>query len=317
LFYIEAIQHISIQLVPDVKYNGDEEDYKFGLLCERMRKVITEMESMKAFNGNNHKQRPKDIVYSPESVACKIAEKSLFLVDRNCDIEVLNKKRFRQNEKSTISVRYFNNNVTGNFHSEARKLAKTWSHQGNMCQRRCVKGTMKNFGVTLGSGNVQHFAFQPTQHNTKNVNEIHRNLNRIAKTISSRFFPCVEQSIRKCLIENNKTIPYYLGGEEGLCTELTQSQHSLVTECHVDQDYSKSFSIWSVEEGHDEQPPGWYFLFPYLTCIVDGIEYKGIAVKLRHGASIEWDGRVISHCTTGPDDRKVNGIGTFFGVTSI
>jgi hypothetical protein len=63
MFYIKAIQHRSLQLVPDVKYNGDEEDNKFGLLCERRRKGITEIESMKAFNGNNHKQRPIRVLF--------------------------------------------------------------------------------------------------------------------------------------------------------------------------------------------------------------------------------------------------------------
>lgn len=317
ILHIKATQYSELQLVPDERYIGDHKDKSFSSLSENTRKSITEHESMKAYNGNNHKQRPYGIVYSPDSVSQKIAHNKVYCVDRDCDIEVLNTKAFRQNEISTIRVRYFDDNVMGGFHSEARKLAGTWQSQGNQCLRHCVKGTMKHFGVKLGSGDVHHFAFKSTKHNEDNVNEIHCNLNKIANVIASRFFPRVVRSIKNCLYRNNKMIPLYLGGEEGLCTEITQSQHSLVNESHVDQDHSKSFSIWSVQKGHNERPVKWFFIFPYVACIVDNIEYKGIVVKVIHGASVEWDGRVISHCTTGPGDRNVNGIGTFFGVTSI
>jgi hypothetical protein len=123
---------------------------------------------MKAYNGNNHKQRPYGIVYSPDSVSQKIAHNKVYCIDCDCDIEVLNTKAFTQNEISTISVRYFDDNVTGGFHSEARKLAGTWQSQGNQCLRHCVKGTMKHFGVKLGSGDVHHFAFKSTKHNEDN-----------------------------------------------------------------------------------------------------------------------------------------------------
>jgi hypothetical protein len=32
----------------------------------------------------------------------------------------------------------------------------------------------------------------------------------------------------------------------------------------------------------------------------DGTHFNGIAIKLRHGTVISWDGRVVKHCTAVP-----------------
>ena len=47
---------------------------------------------------------------------------------------------------------------------------------------------------------------------------------------------------------------------------------------------------------------GWYFLLPnVIVCPSDG-DYScpkgGIAIRLKHGVSIAWDGQVIRHGTT-------------------
>ena len=93
--------------------------------------------------------------------------------------------------------------------------------------------------------------------------------------------------------------------------------YALVTEPHVDLDCSKCISIWTVESGKDLQPEGWYFVLPYMTCKVDRKMFSGIAIKLRHGTGIEWDGRYLFHCSTSPNDKTINVHGTFFGVTKV
>ena len=44
----------------------------------------------------------------------------------------------------------------------------------------------------------------------------------------------------------------------------------------------------------------------------DGTHYNGIAIKLRHGTAISWDGRVVRHCTAVPCPGVSNHVyGTF------
>jgi hypothetical protein len=294
---------------------GNGYSKSFSKKDEDERRAITEASCKRARNGYNHNQRPKGIVYS----SFAIENENVYIIDSDHTVKVRNEMKYQHNQITTIQVRYLKStdNTVSRFHSYARKLADTWKNEGNKCRRECVKGGMKHFGVKVGSGNMEQFCYQPTQHNPKNVNAIHKELNILGKKITAMSFPDVHQSIHTEMKNLHKTVPSYLGGELGLCCELTQSQHSLVTESHVDQDLSKSFSIWSVEEGHNENPPGWYFVFPYLKCVVNGKQYHGIAVKLKHGTAIEWNGRVIFHCTTGPIEREVNGIGTFFGITVV
>ena len=39
---------------------------------------------------------------------------------------------------------------------------------------------------------------------------------------------------------------------------------------------------------------GWYFILP--NCFIDG--KQGLAIKLHHGVSICWNGRLLHHCST-------------------
>ena len=76
-------------------------------------------------------------------------------------------------------------------------------------------------------------------------------------------------------------------------------------------DASQGFSVWT------EEVPGkaenWFFVMPNLYGNNNGVPFNGVAVKLYHGTSISWDGRVIRHCTslTCPD-----GTGKPFGGNS-
>jgi hypothetical protein len=88
-----------------------------------------------------------------------------------------------------------------------------------------------------------------------------------------------------------RRVPDYLGGRDGVCPEMVQSQKNLVTEANVDLDHSKCFSMWSVQQGEKANTDGWYFVLPHLTCEYYRKQYHGIAIKLEHGVGIEWDGR--------------------------
>lgn len=272
-----------------------------------------EKEMNRAVNGYNHNQCPRGFVYS----SVLIENSQVYIIDSDHTLNITNKMNFEQNKVTTIQVRYLKSeqDAVKSLHINARKLAKTWENEGNKCRRKCIRGGMKRFGVTAGSGNREYFSFQPTEHNVNKVNLIHKNLNIAANRIAVASFPEAHDSIRDSMQYLRKSVPSFLGGEEGLCCELTQSQQSLLTEYHVDQDISKSLSVWSVESGQKHKPKGFYFVLPFVSCVVGGIQFHGVAVKLKHGAAIEWDGRIIFHCTVGPEEKEINAIGTFFGVT--
>ena len=74
---------------------------------------------------------------------------------------------------------------------------------------------------------------------------------------------------------------------------------------HVDpHDTSRSVTFW-VQDGN---AGFWYFIFPNVT--VNG--KKGLVVKLRNGIVIEWDGRIIRHCTAKPSVSKYTHVFAFF-----
>jgi hypothetical protein len=71
-------------------------------------------------------------------------------------------------------------------------------------------------------------------------------------------------------------------------------------------DGSVGFSVWvELNPGKAEN---WYFILPNVLVNVSGITYHGIAIKLYHGLSIAWDGRVVRHATSITEvGNKTNG----------
>jgi hypothetical protein len=176
---------------------------------------------------------------------------------------------------------------------------------------------MKLFGTTSGSGRLSELKRQGTNKNKGGANAHYKKLNIAAKKIASKNFPEALEDIQTVIAHHMKLIPDELGGTEGLSCEIIQSQHSLITESHADQDQSKCIAIWSVKGGRKMKPDGAYFVLPHLTCTIEGKQYSGVAIPIKHGLAVEWEGRSIFHCFTSPTDEKVNIYGTFFGITSM
>lgn len=96
---------------------------------------------------------------------------------------------------------------------------------------------------------------------------------------------------------------------------MVQSGHGFFSESHYDYDQSEyCFSVWNSKNHSD--PEGWYFLLPALKGIHDGESFEAVAIRLREGTAIEWNGRMLRHCTTPPEDGT-NVYGTFFGIMEI
>jgi hypothetical protein len=107
----------------------------------------------------------------------------------------------------------------------------------------------------------------------------------------------------------------YMGGEEGVTCSMDQSG-DLGNESHFDPcDASPSFSMWS--EVVQDKAGNWYLLLPNTQVFHDGKVYYGVKIRLRHGTSVSWDGRVIRHCTSVTEIGLGNHVfGTFWGAKS-
>lgn len=71
---------------------------------------------------------------------------------------------------------------------------------------------------------------------------------------------------------------------------------------HVDRgDESVGIATWVEKE--PGRAKNWYFILPNTHLLHD--ESRAVVVKLSHGLSISWDGRVVHHCTSVTDTGGV------------
>ena len=71
----------------------------------------------------------------------------------------------------------------------------------------------------------------------------------------------------------------------------------LANEGHYDLDRSRSYGIFV--EKIPGQAKHWYFVLP--NCSLNGnMSRDGVVIKLSHGSTIVWDGRVLGHCSSEP-----------------
>jgi hypothetical protein len=318
---VHATQKTTYQAVPNVQFNykSQEEEKGYAMKStEEQRKIVTEA-SHKSVNGNNKKQCSRGFYFTVQGLG-----NDMYFVEENHDIYISNEMKYegRMGKNFSISVRHLNDNNTTvqEFVNGAHGLGKTWKEEGNKTNRNVISGAMKHFGTMLGAGDQADFSYAPTMHNKKEVNLWYTKVNVPARTIAKHHFRRAFDDIQSSMKYHGMEITSKIRGKEGLCCEMVQSQHALVTEPHVDyQDHSKCISIWTMEQGKELcNTKGWYFVLPYLTCSVEGRVFSGIAVKLRHGTGIEWDGRSVFHCSTSPkNDNTINVYGTFFGITRI
>mmetsp|Transcript_6343 Transcript_6343/g.14975 ORF Transcript_6343/g.14975 Transcript_6343/m.14975 type:complete len:245 (+) Transcript_6343:527-1261(+) len=145
--------------------------------------------------------------------------------------------------------------------------------------------------------------------------ELLRELNVSAKNVCQLAMPHLLEEIDQQ--RTSVKVPDAIGGSHGLCSIFFQSRN-LEDEAHFDyNDLSRCFVIWTSQDGRDHDD--WYIVFPnvlYTDCH-NGVRvtYEGLAIKLRDGIIVSWDGRLVSHCSTRPSGDDVLTWGTWFGVT--
>lgn len=315
------VQHKELQMAPDRLYDYNRNRFVSSFPRKSEQERLAEATSLSSsyVYGWNRNQRSKGAIYTGKSIVNKSARHDgPYVVTTNCDLILTNLMDYTSRcPDINVRVRYLNgqHNIVKEFHENARSLASTWEREtSRTCTRKSVRGRMKTFGTLGGSGALREWGRQSTRHNTGGSNLYHRRLNTAAKTIVQELFPHCYTDISDTMRFLRRSIPEEIGGDHGLCCELIQSQDSLTSESHVDEDVSKCVAIWTAgNPSMANDTDGFFFVLPYVKY--GG--HKGVAIKGRHGVAIEWDGRTLFHCSTSPNDRRVNMLGTFFGITAI
>lgn len=313
-----------MQIIPDKLFNYKEQKYvlSYERLSDIKKRKYVEAIAKRHIYGHNRNQRPVGAVYSGKYIL-RLTDQATppYIVCSDADITVSNKMKYRGRCKTVdLKIRYLqdSNKSVSRFHEVARLMGSTWTKESyRSCRRKIVQGCMKSFGAMPGSGYLSSYERMATRKNTNNCNLFHAELNVLAKKIALEYFPETVEDIERTMKFFNVCIPDSLGGTNGLSCQMIQSQHCLVTEPHVDQDISRSLSIWTVGTTHSIDTEGLFFVLPYMTCNIEGKHYSGIAVKISHGVGIGWDGRSVFHCSSLSHGRKANVYGTFFGITAV
>ena len=124
-------------------------------------------------------------------------------------------------------------------------------------------------------------------------------------------------ALRQCLVEAGARSQCPTFGKVPWFT-LTVCSCDYSNECHVDTtDGSQAITIWHEHKPRKNSPQisNWYFLFPDIRVMVDGVAHKGLAIPLCHGAVISWEAQRMRHCTAKPNLLKPSSLvwGTHFG----
>ena len=302
---VTATQQKTLQVVPAKKID----DAIFELRNETERKAYVEYES-KRYNENdrNRAQKARNCVYRGSQFE---GNTDVLVINSDADIHIT-VNNMNPEETSNIYIRYIN---APDFFKAAQQFNKRVNYNISGLCRNCPEGNMVRFGCKSGSGMHRFFLFSRTRKNINGINQFHRIMNIHVKKITQRMFPGVYQEITSWLKFLGEYVPEFLGGEHGFCSQMIVS-NNLGCEAHEDQDLAdRCFAIWTVGEGTSEDPQGSFFILPYLTCEYDGSQYNGIAIKLRQGCAIEWNGRHIFHASSAPTNPKDVINGNWFGIS--
>ena len=88
--------------------------------------------------------------------------------------------------------------------------------------------------------------------------------------------------------------------------------HNLSNSSHYDvNDGSVGYAVWT--ESSPGSAKNWYFILPSVYGETPtGEPFSGLAIELSHGIAIQWDGRVVRHCTSIMQTQESNHVyGTF------
>lgn len=199
--------------------------------------------------------------------------------------------------KST-SLRFKQLSLTKHFSKNLKENAEYMlKHGGGVC-RKLPSGQMAVAGAN--DKKAQGYQFKATREEQRKLLHYTRRF-----LIKNGFRRVVAKITKKT---NLRSVPRVWGPKyrkrrqdtQNLWTAFLVVSKNLGNESHTDLDFSKSVAIWHERDSR-KHSKNWYFLLPHVQLQKeDGSGYfsKPVAIELSHGTVIDWDGRLIRHCTS-------------------
>lgn len=187
--------------------------------------------------------------------------------------------------KTTVQVRRAPKDceLINNAHKIALKLA---SMKGNVRNLWYGVGKMISIGERKdGKAYITNNQFNEAEPSSITVEEFGKMASATIKTKFSRTYKSMS------LLEYNAEFQSYIGST----VHSLDASINLGNASHYDNcDIGSGVGIWVSKSGTDLV--NWYFCLPNAS--VHG--KKGVAIRLRHGIMIQWNGAHIKHCTMDP-----------------
>jgi hypothetical protein len=157
-------------------------------------------------------------------------------------------------------------------------------------------GDMHVFGITEGNNCVRKYCILNDSTVAKAVVDMVRGIKKFCGSFFRKDFADIKAHTEGCFHPA-------MGGSSGVSNVMVTSQ-DLGNECHVDcNDASRSVIIWHCRNNLGDKKPGnWYFLMPNVYLMDRNMRKmkKPLAIRIRHGTIISYDGRLLRHCTAIP-----------------
>jgi hypothetical protein len=121
-------------------------------------------------------------------------------------------------------------------------------------------------------------------------------MNLLAPILISRF-PETCNFIQRAMMKYDELPPQVLGGINGLCKSMNVSVN-LANESHYDpNDIGPGIATWFERVPHINTSQ--HFLFPnVIVKLDDDTTHNGLAIRIRDGTMISWDGGSLRHCSS-------------------
>lgn len=244
--------------------------------------------------------------YLPGFVYQDDIETSFHVLHPNLDdMTTLKIKCLHPNGRHTKSttIRFKNLALTTHFSKTLKENARYMLKHGGGVSRKLPSGHMAVAGAN--DKKPQGYQYKATRKEQRKL------LHHMRRLLTNNGFQRVVSAIKKKT--NLQSIPDVWGPKSKRRLQDTKSLWSaflvvsknLGNESHTDIDISKSVAIW-----HEDDPAhvsdNWYFLLPQVQIKDKNRKYmkKPVAIKLSHGTIVEWDGRLIKHCTSITKPKK-------------
>ena len=185
---------------------------------------------------------------------------------------------------------------TLNVASRLYTSSKTFSKGGNCRQKTGDNGFMSAYGQMLHRFKrcINSISFHDSDGLL--IERVRETCHLAAEFISNNF-PGTLSLLKSLRTIGGLQIPDDLGGDANGCSSNIAISVDLMNSSHIDiNDASVGVVLFSETELGSAR--NWYFVMPNVLIKIDSTTYSGLVIRLSHGVSILFDGRVIRHCTS-------------------